>query len=152
MENNIFKFYVRHGSDRFHTGVGYLHIEEDAGIQLELPMKSTERMQEGHQMSPKIQKVLVCKKPEKWSVPTLDFSQLPKFIAFALSLLMIPLPETVPWSWVFRGIGVVGCFYFILVEPFARLLVEFEDDTYVCIDIADKVLNENHTRILTDTK
>ena len=149
---NTFKFHVRHGSDRFHKGVGSFHIEEDGKIQLELPMKSTEPIQEQYQMSPKIEKIMVCENPKKWSFPTLELSQLPKFIALTLFMLMIPFPETVPCPWVFRGIGIMGCFNHILVESVARLIVEFEDKTYVCIEIADKVLNQNHTRILTDIK
>ena len=150
--HNTFKFHVLHGSDPFQKGTGYLHIEEDEEIRLELSMKSTTSMQDPYQTPPKIQKIMVCEKPQKWSFPPLELSQLPKFIALSLFMLMIPLPEAVPWPWVFRGIGVVGCFNHILVESVARLIVEFEDNTYVCIEIADHVLNQNHTRILTDKK
>ena len=151
-DHNTFKFHVRHGSARFHKGVGSLHIEEDGRIQLELPMKSTEPVHKQYQMSPKIEKIMVCEDPKKWRFPMLELSQLPKFIALSLLMLMVPFPETVPWPWVFRGIGVLVCFNYILVESVARLIVEFEDNTYVCIEIADKVLHQNHARILTDTK
>ena len=149
--SHTFKFHVRHGSDQFRRGVGSLHIEDEE-IRLELPTKSTASIQEQYQMSPKIQGVMVCEKPKKWRFPALELSQLPKFIALTLFMLMIPLPEIVPWPWVFKGIGVVGCFNYILVESVTRLIVEFEDKTYVCIDIADRFLNENHIRILTETK
>ena len=150
---NTFKFHVRHGSDPFRKGVGHLHVEENETIRLELPTTSEKQTQ----TSPAIRNVMLCETSKRfkerlrtWTCPVLEinFSRSPIFLAFSLIILMVPVPTTLPWEWVFKGIAIVGCFFYSLVVPLARLLIEFEDDTYVCGEIAESIL-EHHTHILT---
>lgn len=149
---NIFKFHVRHGSEPFQRGTGKLLIEDEV-IRFMLPIKSGQEIQ----TSPVIRNVMLCGKFKgirrplrQWKLPTLEinFSRLPIFLAFSLVMLMLPVPITLPLEWIFKGLAIVGGFFYILVVPLARLLVEFEDENYVCGEIAHSVLDEHYTRIL----
>lgn len=146
-----FKFHVQHGSDRFRKGIGQLHVEEET-IRLELPITSEKRIQ----TSPAIRNVRLCDKSKSlkevlqtWTLPTceIDLSRFPMFLALALIILIFPVPATLPWESVFKGIAIAGCFFYSLVVPLVRLLIEFEDDTYVCGDIAESILESHHTQI-----
>lgn len=148
---HTFKFHVRHGSDPFRKGIGHLHVDDET-IRLELPTLSEEHTQ----TSPAIRNVMLCDTSQRfkerlrtWICPGLeiDFSRSPIFLTFSLIILMVPVPTTLPWEWVFKGIAVAGCFFYSLVVPLARLLIEFEDDTYVCGDIAESILEAHHTQI-----
>ena len=149
---NRFKFHVQHGSDdQFRKGgVGWLHVEDER-LRLELPIQLAD------QTSLEIRNVRRCDtskgltetlRTRTWPAVELNFSRLPVFLACALVLLMCPVPEVLPWEWLFKGIGIVGCFYHLLVVPLVRLLIEFEDSGYVCGEIAGAALDEHHTRIL----
>ena len=154
MKKNTFKFHVRHGSYPFlRKGVGCLHVEEDATIRLELPTLSEEHIQK---TSPAIRNVMLCDTSQRfkemlrtWTCPVLeiDFSRTPIFLAFSLIILMFPVPTTLSWEWVFKGIAIAGCFFYNLVVPLARLVIEFEDDTYVCVEIGERILEAHHTQI-----
>ncbi|MYB94217.1 hypothetical protein F4054_04780 [Candidatus Poribacteria bacterium] len=146
-----FKFHVQHGSDSFRKGIGQLHVEEET-IRLELPTTSEKQIQ----ISPAIRNVRLCDTSrglkemlQTWTLPTceIDLSRFPMFLAFALIILMVPVPTTLPWESVFKGIAIAGCFFYCLVVPLVRLLIEFEDDTYVCGDIAESILEVHHTQI-----
>ena len=146
---HTFKFHVRHGSAPFRKGVGHLHVEEKT-IRFELPAE------EQTQASPAIRKVMLCDRPTNlketlrtWTLPVeVDFSRVPMLFAFSLIILMFPVPATLPWEWVFKGIAITGCSFYTLAVPLVRILIEFEDDTYVCGEIAHSVLDEYHTQIL----
>ena len=144
---HTFKFHVQHGSDQFRKGTGRLHVEDER-IRLDLPVKSEKQLQ----TSPVIQNVMLCGKSKnlKWTLPVIevDFSRFPMFLAFSLIILMFPTSATLPWEWVFKGVALAGCFFYTLVVPLARLLIEFEEDTYVCGEIDQRVLDEHHTYIL----
>lgn len=148
---NTFKFHVRHGSDPFRKGVGCLHVENET-IRLELPTLAEKQ----NQTAPAIRNVRLCDTSHRfkemlrtWTCPVLEinFSRSPIFLAFSLIILMFPVPTTLPWEWVFKGIAITGCFFYSLVVPLARLLIEFEDDTYVCGEIAESILEAYHTQI-----
>ena len=151
MAHNTFKFHVRHGSDQFRKGVGHLHVEDET-IRFELPVKSEEQIQ----TSPAIRNVMLCDRSKSLketlrtrTLPVeVDFSRFPIFLAFSLIILMFPISTTLPWEWIFKGIAIAGCFFYTLAVPFVRLLIEFEDDTYVCGEIAESILDAHHTQIL----
>ena len=152
MAYNTFKFHVRHGdSDQFRKGVGHLHIEDET-IRFDLPVKSEEQIQ----TAPAIRNVMLCDRSKclrealrTWTLPVaVDFSRLPMSLAFSLIILMFPVSVTLPWEWIFKGIAIAGCVFYSLAVPFVRLLIEFEDDTYVCGDIDHRVLDAHHMRIL----
>lgn len=148
---NTFKFHVRHGSDPFRKGVGHLHVDDDETLRFELPVKSEEHIQ----TSPAIRNVMLCDRSmslketlRTWTLPVeVDFSRFPMFFAFSLIILMFPVPATLSWEWIFKGIAIAGCFFYSLVVPLARLLIEFEDDTYVCGEIAERILEAHHRQI-----
>lgn len=149
---NTFKFHVKHGSDPFRKGTGRVHIDEDETIRFELPVKADQV-----QTSPKIRNVMLCDKSispklafRAWTLPTLelDFSRLPMFLAFLLLTLILPVPAALAWEWIFKGLAIAGCFFYILVLPLGRILIEFEDDSYVCGELAQRVLDEHYIHIL----
>ena len=151
MAHHTFKFHVRHGSDPFCKGVGCLHVEDEM-LRIELPVKSEAQIQ----TSPAIQNVMLCDRSKRlrealrtWTLPiAVDLSRFPMFLAFSLIILMFPVPTTLPWEWIFKGIAIAGCFFYTLAVPLVRLLIEFEDGTYVCGEIAENILDVPHTQIL----
>lgn len=133
-----FKFHVHHGSKPYKKGTGLLDIDAN-GVHLELPVETAGCTE----IAPKIQNVVHCQGRPKigrpWCLPTLeiDVSRLPIFIVCALIIFM--LPETLAQNWGFKAIGIMGCFYHILLVNLTRIVIEFEDNRYVCGEIDRRV-------------
>ena len=114
---NTFKFHIRHGSDQFQTGIGWLQIEKET-IRLQLPTQSAEHID----TCPEIRNVHVCDTSKRLTetlrtrtlpVFKINFSRTPVFMAFGLAILMCPVPEALPWEWVFKGSALAGCFFIL---------------------------------------
>lgn len=135
-----FKFHVQHASTPYRKGTGYIDIIGDEVARLELPVQTTA----GVEKAPKIRNVIPCVNQHATSQPRqlpafeIDLSRLPIFIASILMIILM-LPETIPLSWLFKGIGGIGCFYHILVVRLTRILIEFEDNRYVCGEVNGRV-------------
>ena len=137
-----FKFYVQHGSTPYRKGTGYLDISGDEVDRLALPVQTTAAVEK----APKIRNVMLCANESTtsnpWQLPAfeIDLARLPIFIAATLMIMLI-FPATVPLSWLFKGIGGIGCFYHILVVRvrLTRIIIEFEDNRYVCGEVNGQV-------------